>query len=478
MNEQRKTGFLDRALRNLRGAWDKIARGQGDFSSANLSPELNDEDRARLIEQMVACLEGVGGEVSARGRAAALGHAYLALNEAGRKRFLTVLAEEFDVDHDLVKDAAERVQNVTADTLRRRAEQDLRAALVAPRVRLLTQFNGLPEGVKFLVDMRAELLAIKPLEGALKDLEQDLKGLMAAWFDIGFLELRQITWQAPAALLEKLAAYEAVHRIQGWEDLKHRLAPDRRCYAFFHPSMPEEPLIFVWVALVKGMSDNIQALLDEDGPNADPETADTAVFYSISNAQVGLRGINFGDFLIKRVVNSLSRELKNIKAFVTLSPIPGFVKWLETALEDGEPLLLTDEEAEELTEAFGKIEGEVEKDQNPLKAALDKPKWHRQKDLSEAMKAPLLRYCAHYLMHARRPEGTAMDPVAHFHLSNGASMGRLNWLADTSRNGLAQSAGIMINYLYELDEIEDNHEAYLGRGEIKASSATRGHLKT
>ena len=272
---------------------------------------------------MRACLEGRGGEVTARARATALGRAYLSLEEAGRLRFLKMLAEEFDVDRDAVDAAAAALTTATDPADRRKAEHRLREALEAPRVRLLTQFNALPDGVKFMVDMRAELLRMSRDEPSLRGLEADLKRVLANWFDVGFLELRRITWRSPALLLEKLIAYEAVHEIRGWTDLKNRLDSDRRCYAFFHPRMPDEPLIFVAVALVTGMADNIHDLLDEDSPVADPDAADTAIFYSISNAQQGLAGISFGNFLIKRVVDDLSGEFKNLKTFATLSPIPG-----------------------------------------------------------------------------------------------------------------------------------------------------------
>ena len=470
MNEHRNSGLWDRAVRNLRGAWDKIARSDSELLPTSLSPELSDADRVKLVEQMQACLEGRGGEVSARARAAALGHAYLALNDQGRRRFLETMADEFGPERDAVDAAVEALRVSAGDDARQLAEKDLKAALVAPRVRLLTQFNALPEGVKFLVDMRAELLAYAHESAALTELEQDLKSLLASWFDVGFLELRQITWQAPAALLEKLAAYEAVHAITGWEDLKHRLAPDRRCFAFFHPRMPDEPLIFVWVALVDGIAGNIQELLDAKALLADAEAADSAVFYSISNAQTGLRGINFGDFLIKRVVDSLCRELPALKNFATLSPIPGFRKWL-TETEEAKGSLLTAAETQSLEDALG------DPGLSGLSQVLSDRGWRNNEMLVEAVKQPLMRLCAHYLLEERRPGGTTLDSVAHFHLSNGARMDRLNWLADTSRNGIEQSAGLMMNYRYRLGDIEKNHEAYRGGGEIRASSAVRGLLK-
>src|SRR5690606_7075814 len=223
-----------------------------------------------------------------------------------------------------------------------------------PRMALLTQFNALQEGVKFLVDMRGELMTLVREDPDLRGLEADLKRLLASWFDVGFLDLRRITWHAPASLLEKLINYEAVHEIRSWADLKNRLDSDRRCYAFFHPRMPDEPLIFVEVALVTGMAADVHVLLDEQSPVEDPALADTAIFYSISNAQKGLAGISFGNFLIKRVVDDLSGEFKNLRTFATLSPIPGFCRWLHARIEAEGDDLLTEAEIRSL-EASGKI---------------------------------------------------------------------------------------------------------------------------
>ena len=343
----------------------------------------------------------------------------------------------------------------------------------SPRTRLLTQFNVLPEGVKFLVDLRTELAARAGNDPALRGLEADLKTLLTSWFDVGFLELRQITWDAPASLLEKLIAYEAVHAIESWDDMKNRLASDRRCFAYFHPRMPDEPLIFVWVALVKGMAGNIQQLLDQTAPLEDAETADSAIFYSITNAQDGLRGIAFGSFLIKRVADSLSSELPGLKTFATLSPLPGFRKWLDTQSDEEIDDLIPDSEANAVA-----TDAKTADAAKAIKRLLAQPDWHKQPDAIEALRPVLMRLAAHYLAKAKRNGGTAMDSVAHFHLTNGAKMERLNWLGDTSARGLAQSAGIMVNYLYELDRIEAHHEAYSGHGEVTTSAAVAELLKT
>jgi malonyl-CoA decarboxylase len=469
MNEQKPLSFWDRALANLRGMWGKIATTDVEFSKTTWSPDLDDEDRPRLIEQMHSCLEGRGGEVSARGRAAALGRAYLALNELGRKRFLRVLAETFDVDRRKIDEAVAALCAVTDPKDRSKAEARLRRALIAPRVKLVTQFTALPEGVKFLVDLRNDLLEWSRDDSALAALEADLKGLLTTWFDVGFLELRQITWSAPASLLEKLFMYEKVQEIRSWDDLKNRLAADRRCFAFFHPRMPDEPLIFVWVALVQGMATNIQVLLDEEAPLQDATEADTAIFYAISNAHEGLRGISFGSFLIKRVLDSLQAELKQLDTFATLSPIPGFLSW---AKKDLTPALM----AEIVPETERKIlmgAGGGGTPEAALLTLLATPGWHREARFTEVLRMPVLRLAAHYLTEEKRPGGTARDSVAHFHLSNGARIEQLNWLANTSPRGLEESAGVMLNYRYEPDHIEANHESYRSGEAVAVSPQVR-----
>ena len=474
MVEKTKRGFLDRTLHNLRNAWQAIAGSAYDAAAASMRPHLPDEDVERLRDQMRACLETRGGEVSARARAAALGRAYLALDEQGRPRFLRVLAEEFKTDPAAVDAAVDALRAAKGAETRLAAEVALRKTLEAPRVRLITQFSALPDGIKFLVDMRAELLELSRHDPVFGPVEGDLKRLLTSWFDVGLLELKRITWDtASAALLERLIAYEAVHAIQSWDDLKNRLASDRRCFAYFHPRMPDEPLIFVEVALVDGLAGNVQELLDESAPIQDPRTADTAIFYSISNAQKGLAGISFGNFLIKRVVDSLTAEFKGIKTFATLSPIPGFQKWLDQVLSDGEPRLLRANERKALKAAGSGVRGAKE----TLKALIKDPSWHRDETLANALRAPLTRLCARYLIREKGRDGRSLDSVAHFHLTNGARMERLNWMGDTSPTGLDRSIGMMINYLYKLDDIDGNHEAYTATGTIAASSAIRALAK-
>lgn len=455
MDDAASASLFDRALKRLLEAWRDVAGGG------------EDED---IATQMRACLEAKGGEVSARARSARLAQAYLAADSEGRAAFLRTLAS-FDSDPAEVARAVAALQQAGEGAAAAAARMRLRRALEAPRARLVTQFTSIPEGVKFVVELRAALLQLTKADPALGALEADIRALLAAWFDVGFLELRRIDWHSPAILLERLVGYEAVHEIRSWRDLKNRLDSDRRCYAFFHPRMPDEPLIFVEIALVKGLAGDVRALLDEKAPLQDPGAADTAIFYSISNCQQGLAGISFGNFLIKRVVAELSAEFRNIKTFATLSPIPGFRRWLDGKL--GDEALLTAEETASLAAALGGA-GEG----HPLARLLARKAWHRNAGVAEAAKPILLKLCARYLLaesaEAKGGEAKrARDPVAHFHLTNGAQAERLNWLADPSDKGFRESAGVMVNYLYDLDAIEGNHEAYVGTGRRAASTAMK-----
>jgi malonyl-CoA decarboxylase len=420
---------------------------------------------------MAACLAGRGGEVSARARAARLAQLYRAMTAEARMEFLVRLAA-VDSDNEAVDAAISQVLAAKDSAQRHVAHGKLRRALEPPRIKLLTQFNDLPDGIKFLVDLRATLLEGVKTEPRLAPLEADLRALLAAWFDVGFLELRRIDWHSPANLLEKLVGYEAVHQIRGWRDLKNRLDSDRRCYAFFHPRMPDEPLIFVEVALVKGLAGSVQRLLDTSAPLLEPAEADTAIFYSISNCQAGLGGISFGNFLIKRVVGLLGQEFRNIKQFATLSPMPGFRRWLDRRLEEEAGLVAADEAA-----ALGAALGEdaPEDGRAALQALLARRAWHKAPALVDAARPVLERLAARYLLaEADGREGRrARDPVAHFHLSNGAKVERLNLLADVSDKGFRESITMMVNYLYEPPRIEQNHEDYAGEGKRAASTALR-----
>ncbi len=461
----RTRGLLRRALQDVISV---ASRDRG----MPLHPDLPDDDLEKLQARIDASLAGRGGEASARGNAAQLGRYYLDLNEDGRLRFFQLLAEHYGVDREGLNQAMDEVRAAESDpAAHARAVDRLRQCLQSPRTNLFRKFNSLSHGIKFLVDMRADLRGLLGDHPELRPVDGELRALLSAWFDAGFLELRHVTWAAPADLLEKLIAYEAVHEIQSWTDLKNRLESDRRCYAFFHPNMPDEPLIFVEVALVDGMADNVQVLLDEAAPTGNPEDADTAIFYSISNAQRGLSGVSFGDFLIKQVVDDLSHELPNLKTFATLSPIPGFRGWLDSRLGAGAELI-----SQEQQEQLAALAGDTG-DTPALQALLDRPHWYEDADIAAALQPILLHLAAGYLLYQRREAtGTALDSVAHFHLSNGAQVERINWLADQSERGLRQSAGMMVNYLYALEQIEDNHEAYVTGGEIPASSAVRNLL--
>jgi malonyl-CoA decarboxylase len=472
-----QAGLLDRALRRVSSLWRDMAAAVG-----------VSEQQADIAARLRAALDGRGGEVSARNRAAALAEAYRTFDGAGRIDFLRALAG-FDSDPAAVARAMEAVAAAQDAAERAVATARLRRALEPPRIRLLTAFAAIPDGVKFLVDMRAELLARMDGDKLLQALETDLRGLLAAWFDVGFLELRRIDWRSPALLLEKLVQYEAVHRIRSWRDLKNRLESDRRCYAFFHPRMPEEPLIFVEVALTQGMADSVQRLLDEKAPVLDPRAADTAVFYSINNCQRGLDGISFGNFLIKRVVALLSDEFRNIKTFCTLSPIPGYRRWLDAALLAGEATLTEAEEKALIAAAPPQqaLPAPASGDGDPapapprregvvaLQRLLAGRAWLRDEAAARAVEPVLTRLCALYLTKEDAPgrPGRARDPVAHFHLSNGARIERLNWRADVSENGLHQAYGLMVNYLYDPERIEENHEIYVGEGRRAVSTALR-----
>ncbi len=456
-------------IQRLKGAWRDITGSKPGGVKVDLSTP---SDLDHLREQMRSCLEARGGEVSARSRAATLGRTYLELDRKGRERFLKVLAEDFDVDDEAVEQQLAVVGEVEPHE-RSAAYASLRRALEPGRTRLLTQFNGLPEGVKFLVDLRADLSRLTRKNTAFRALDGDLRQLLTSWFDIGFLELQRIKWDSPASLLEKLIAYEAVHEIRSWDDLKNRLDSDRRCFAFFHPRMPDEPLIFVEVALVNGLAGNVQELLDEDAPVIDPNDADTAIFYSISNAQKGLAGISFGGFLIKRVVDVLQSEFHGLKTFSTLSPIPGFRTWLDESL-NGEESLITDAEIIAVRDA-ARLTAESG---NPLQVILAAENWVEDETISSAVEPILMRLCTRYILKEKGRSGRAKDPVAHFHLTNGAQVERLCWKGNTSGAGMTRSYGLMVNYLYKLDKIEENHEAYTGERKIKASSNVNRLLKS
>ena len=450
-----------RTLERLRHAFVETARGaRAVVGAPPIRPDLPDDDIPRLKSRIDACLEGKGGEIARRARAAELGEVYLSLSPAGRRRFLLTLANDYGLPREA---AAAEVDRWRASKAAPRA---LIEALEPPAVRLLREFVGVPQGVKFVVDLRAELLALGKSDQAARALSEDLRPLLGAWFDVAFLDLVRIDWRASAALLEKLVAYEAVHAIRSWRDLKNRLDSDRRCFAFFHPRMPEEPLIFVEVALVDGLAGNVRALLDAKAETADPKDANTAIFYSISNCQQGLAGISFGNYLIKRVAEQLARDLPNIRDFATLSPIPGLRRHIDDRLKSEGDEILTGAEISSLRPVTNAAEGAA-----AVRHLLDRPTWWEVPAIDKALRPILTRLAARYLT-STDEKGRALDRVARFHLRNGAIVEQLNWLADTSANGLRQSYAMMVNYRYKLADVDANHEAYAA-GRVVASREVR-----
>lgn len=424
----------------------------------------------RLVQRIAGIISAPDGDPAGKARAIELGMDYLEMNEAEKLQFFKTLATEFDADRAKVEEAARLLAAASSTEERVAAELRMREALVPPRVELFRQLNLLPDGFRFLINMRADLLPLTRSDVTLKKLDEDLKSLLAALFDVGLLDLVEITWDSPASLLEKLIEYEAVHEIQSWEDLKHRLYSDRRCFGFFHSKLPNKPLIFVEVALVNGMADNIQKLLDESALPLRPEDADTAIFYSISNTQKGLAGIRLGNFLIKTVVEKLSGELKNLKYFATLSPVPGFMAWLaEPAQAETMKAILT---ARELAAVMDLSNNNSAHD--GLMALLNGA-WAGDRKLARALKDPVMKLCAQYIIRTKK-DGHAIDPVTHFHMTNGARLERINWLADTSEKGLKQSAGIMVNYRYDPESIAENHAKYMSRGFLGTSREARQWL--
>ncbi len=431
---------------------------------------LDAKQLARTRDLLHECAKGIGGEVSARQRAARLAETYQRLDDEGRCTFLRIIAAEFGPDAEEVARAHARYQEAVGGDEQWSAESALRHAMRSSRLRILTQFTALPQGVKFLVDLRTDLLRFLEQDPALRSLDRELESRLNAWFDVGFLELQRITWSSPAALLEKLIAYEAVHEIRSWNDLKNRLDSDRRCYAFFHPRMPMEPLIFVEVALTDKLADNVQTLLDEQAPVFDAQRASTAIFYSISNTQVGLRGVSFGNFLLKRVVDDLKRDYPRLTSFATLSPLPTFRRWAEKHPEAWQAAF-GESDLERIRRHLGAKDAAAGTPSD-LPALLADGRWIDDPRLARAFQHGLTGLAARYLL-TGGDTGKPVDPVARFHLGNGARIERLNPLADTSDRGRRQSYAMMVNYLYDPDTIEENVEAFSRGGTFAANPAIR-----
>jgi malonyl-CoA decarboxylase len=405
---------------------------------------------SELIELCEALLSG-RGEASGTAMAREVLDRYQHLDEAGRVTFFETLARHYGPDQSRLMQAIESWRAAPTED----GASDLHFASEPRRQELFRRLNRAPGATSELVAMRADLLNVKSGHKDLAALDRDVVHLLSSWFNRGFLVLRRIDWSTPAIILEKVIRYEAVHEIHDWNDLRRRIDPvDRRCYAFFHPALVDEPLIFVEVALTETIPGAIAPLLAEDRQPVPIERARTAVFYSISNCQRGLGGISFGNFLIKQVVEELRRELPKLENFVTLSPVPGFLQWMKST-----PYLPVSEE------------------ERPLLKHLDDPDWVDDPELVAQLRPVIEPLAAYYFLKAKTPKGRMIDSVARFHLGNGARLERIDWLGDVSAKGLRESAGLMVNYLYRLDDIEKNHEAYANQGEIAASSAVKKLLK-
>jgi len=499
---------LPSTLRLLRDRTQEGIEGAARRLRGSPTARLGARDQRRLTAEIDACLSPELGDVVTRVHAAEVADLYRSLDRVGRARFFAVLAEHYHIQRTAVEDAAAHYEAAAHDpeddAAVLSAESRLRSALVPGWERLFRLFIGTEGGVKFTVDLRADLRSVisaarraaarpgapgKAAAGAaappddaeaeataavglarLIRLDADLREVLDQAFDVGLLELRRITWDSPAAFLEKLIAYEAVHEITSWADLKHRLRPDRRCFAYVHPAMPDEPLIFVEVALVDELATSIHPLLDQSAPVADTAAASWAIFYSISTCQDGLAGVRLGDFLIKRVVNELQRDLPSLKNFSTLSPIPGLRAWLERRLDEaGDELVagLSDAARTQLVQLAGP---HSDAPVDGLRHLLSTTDWLDDRARLAAAEPALTQLAARYLVTERR-DGRASDRVANFHLSNGARVERIDFGANVSPVGVRESLGLMVNYRYELDKIESNHLDYVVREKIPASSA-------
>ncbi len=399
-----------------------LGRGQGGL-----------ERRTHELLELCDSLLSESGEYASTAIAHDAMAAYQGLDERCREQFFDALAQQYSPSPDMVIAAANAYQaEPSPENLIK-----LQDAAEPARQELFRRLNTVPGGTATLVEMRKVLLNGLRAHPQWRVIDADLRHLLRSWFNRGFLKLERIDWRTSALVLEKLTQYEAVHAVQSWQDLRRRLESDRRCFAFFHPQLPEEPIIFIEVALTRGMSAHVQPLLDIRSPVATPMNADCAMFYSITNCQEGLRGISFGNLLVKQVAENLKREFPHLRRFATLSPIPGFRRWLEKVADK---------------ELLSKIED---------------PAWHLG-EVPEALEKTLTRLCAHYLLNAKQG-AEPLDAVARFHLGNGASLERLNWMGDSSEQGMARSAGLMVNYVYWLAEVERNHERYFREHTIVAS---------
>jgi malonyl-CoA decarboxylase len=377
---------------------------------------------------------------------------YTKLDDAHREKFFTSLAERFNPDPKEILGAAEAYSKDPNATnliwLTKVAEP--------PRQELLRRLNRGAGGTHAIVQMRQELLKLLEKRSDLAAIDADMRHLLSSWFNPGFLKVHQVDWKSPAHILEKIIQHEAVHEIDGWDDLRRRLQPDRRCFAFFHQQLPDEPLIFVEVALLQEIPESIGPLVDKKSKPDDHSSHKVAAFYSISNCQPGLRGVSLGNFLIKKVAEQLKNELPSLKTFVTLSPIPGFMDWVNTRGEQDDQKLKPAINLK-VKEALEKLNFQKKSWAERLVAGF------HPDDLSEEEKSAMMALVAIYLIYYSPLRGG--NSVAKFHLGNGAKLHRINWAGDLSRKGLKQSAGLMVNYLYDLETVEENHERFVN-GEV------------
>ena len=415
----------------------------------------------RTLVDLQAIIDPHVSEVEGGRRAQAMASWYAAAPPEERRDVWLLMSEQFVADQQAAKAAQAQYAAAVGTADEAVAEVRLRRATVSPRRRLLQRFSVFPDGIRFLVDLRAEMLPHLKADKRLQALDVEMEYMFSTWFDVAFLDLRRISWDSPASLIEKLIRYEAVHDIRSWDDVKNRLDSDRRCYGFFHPRLPGEPLIFVEVALMDAIAGSITPLLDETAAPADLEKATTAIFYSISNTQHGLRGVSFGDSLIKRVVETLKDEFPRLKTFVTLSPIPGLRPWLQKHAG-----AMLEQAGEKSRAKLARAAGVRELTPEALLAALEKP---LALEAKSQLRAFLLACAACYLGREQQ-QGKPADPVARFHLGNGARIERLNWGGDPSVKGIKQSYGLMVNYLYDLRRL-DKHRAQLAQGKIPVSGA-------
>jgi malonyl-CoA decarboxylase len=409
-----------------------------------------DEQRSASLIQLCEDLLSRRGEASGVALAREILSRYGELRLGPRIAFFEVLASRFGPDPERLGAAAKAWLSSPTEAVAAK----LHRASEPRRLELIRRLNLAPNGTAALVRMREQLIDALEHRPDLEIIDDDFLHLFSSWFNRGFLVLRRIDWSTPARILEQIIRYEAVHEIRDWNDLRTRIdSPGRRCYAFFHPALIDEPLIFVEVALTRGIPDAIEPILSTNGEPLDLDRATSAVFYSISNCQRGLAGVSFGHFLIKQVVEEVRREMPRLSIFVTLSPAPDFAPWLERERAAGEESVALSE------------------DDRAALAGLDRADWWEDADTADMVREPLLRAAGWYFLRARTSRGVPRDAVARFHLGNGARLERLNFLADTSARGLAQSHGLMVNYRYDLDDIEKNHEAYAQQHTVIAAGA-------